>query len=273
MSKIIDLKQNSFFKEKPYYIGYYYTEDKSCLIAYPHSMLNNKKLGAFLCFDDYLSLTEFFDYFSKETNKKIKFYNNVSNLSHNVIKNSDISFFEEIHGKEGEEIHDLILSVSKSWSIKYKKKVHTYYHTTKRKTKDSLNDNWRKIKGLNYIYIICRKYDWDKRPNNNERIKIGITNDLNKRLYDYNTHSVEEVEVIRVYPIIDPYNCIAEKIERDIKNDCRYLKIQQELFYARRSYIATIVEKIIYESEKAKYRVTQYTEKYVKDFLLNIQYR
>lgn len=139
------------------------------------------------------------------------------------------------------------------------------YGTKVRKIKE----DGRKIKGLEYLYISKQAYYQSltsfpySRENYQDvqKIKIGITNDLNSRLYDYITHSPVDVEIDNFYPIPILPSFTAKDIEEVLKNRLSNFWVYQEWFFLREGDLRKIIEKLIYQDFRfPKFRVIGYVD-------------
>ncbi|MDB4234639.1 GIY-YIG nuclease family protein, partial [Alphaproteobacteria bacterium] len=103
---------------------------------------------------------------------------------------------------------------------------------------------------IDYLYILGE----DKKNNYKDlsRLKIGITNDLKKRLYTYMTHSPVNVKYIKFYPIINlssSSTSSVERVENILKSKLEILKIYQEWFNIRLKDLIYIIELTLKEEK------------------------
>ncbi len=148
------------------------------------------------------------------------------------------------------------------------------YGTKVRKIKEDA----RKIKGLEYFYILKQafhqsltSFPYTREHNQDvQKIKIGITNDLNSRLYDYITHSPVDVEIVAFYPIPILPSVTAEDIEEFLKNRLSNFWVYQEWFFLREGDLRKIIEKLIYQDLRfPKFRVIGYVDRFGDRFCVH----
>jgi len=181
----------------------------------------------------------------------------------NYIKDTYLSFYRANHHKYDYPQTNCLIDLTS---------MHVF------KAREIKNDG-RKIKGLEYLYILKKAYfqnltSFPYNPDDNkdvQKLKIGITNDINSRLYDYATHSPVDVEIDSFYPIPILPDMDAKWIEEALKDRLRSLWIYQEWFFLRPVDLQKIIEKFIYQDLGfPKFLVIGYEDRYGDRFCVQI---
>lgn len=143
----------------------------------------------------------------------------------------------------------------------------------------SLDDDKRNIRGLQYLYILG---DREVKYNQVSKLKIGIAKDLNRRFYDYLTHSPKTPKIIAHYPIptlIKPSKVEsrrltyidAERIENVLKSKLFQFWMYQEWFYIAPKDLIKIVRNILLQKGCPFFSVTSFTDKYGDRFFISYE--
>jgi hypothetical protein len=143
-----------------------------------------------------------------------------------------------------------------------------------------LDDHFRKVRGLEYLYVVG---DQKVKLNQVSKLKIGITNDVNKRFYDYITHSPSKLRVLAVYPVpkfkksykfsIFKYRNIfvstASNVESELKLILRDFSIYQEWFWISPKDLFKIINDLFKLIKFPIFQVTSFSNKYGDRFFID----
>ena len=143
-----------------------------------------------------------------------------------------------------------------------------------------LDDHFRKVRGLEYLYVVGDK---KVKLNQVSKLKIGITNDVNKRFYDYITHSPSELRVLAVHPVPkfksghklsifkyrSFYPSTASDVESQLKLLLRDFSIYQEWFWISPKDLFKIINDHLKLWKFPKFQVTSFSNKYGDCFFID----
>lgn len=255
------------------------------LIVYPKNLeLNNYEI-IFNFYNEVL-LQSFLKYLGEEDLKlrnkiiKINKLNDLDNLKENSIEENNELF-----------IKDLLLSILTSWKSKAEVNKGVFRSITSlsklNKYKQevvNLDNHHNKTNRIEYLYILGEKKLLNNFKNKNyyedwvkpQRLKIGITNNLRNRLYNYITHSPVEVAFLKHYPIINInkiYNKdddvvnfgflkSSEQLEDRLKHDLAYLWIYQEWFNIRPKDLFSTIESRFQKDKAPIFKLYNFQKKY-----------
>lgn len=263
---------------------YLYVKDVTILCSSKSEdyIFKNKSLiDKLFIFDSDLALKKFLDIFREQTNLTTSIYYDIDKYT----SINDLTFLKANTISDTEYYTNLMLSIYLANNFN---RTNIITFTSKYNFPKSSNHNWRKIKNLEYLYLISsEKYDLNK--NELANFKIGITNDLNNRFYKYKTHSPEEIKVFAYFPIINfshnklhsyfinctdnilsAFSLSAEMIEGHLKSNLDRSKIHQEWFYMRYSDIRKHIVNFLNKIRVCKFKTIKFTEAYGTLFFIQL---